>query len=126
MTPEQVNALSNEELNRAMIWLYPPSKSQFRNSFYWSLDVTDISDDGEMVSSGSYEDTVYLDYLEDYNLTMPLVIENQILIGPMNDPVWPNFWKARNNKAVGIVRFNKNPLRAACECLVLVALESKK
>ena len=120
MTPEQVSELSDNELNRAMIWLYPPSKEQFNEDhFYWSLDTRSICDTVEFVSSGEYEDTVYLDYLEDYNLTMPLAVENKISLRFSSGNI---SWVAR---MADTVSFNKNPLRAACECLVLIALADK-
>lgn len=108
MTPEQVSALSDDELNKAMIWLYG-----------WGYGVPEPAFGMRFIEWTE-------SYLDDWSATMPLVVENWLLIGPMNDTMWPNFWKAQNNKAIGISRYNENYLRAACECLVLIALDKKK
>ena len=105
MTPEQVSALSDVELNLEMLNIHMD---------YWQTD----KDILKAVQSGKFN------YLEDYNLTMPLAVENSLLIGPMNDSLYPDCWTARNNKAIGVSIHNKNPLRAICEVLVLIKCQS--
>ncbi len=101
MTPEQVSALSNDELNQAMFHLY------------WVVDAKDEFD--KLFNSISPES---LNYLSDYNLTMPLVIENNLKVDTHRSEV----------SAIGHYPTTTNTiiLRAACECLVLIALDKKK
>ena len=111
MTPEQVSALSDAELNRAMIWLYPPANRPYDH----------FEDYGWRCCSGAYEDYIEYDYLTDYNQTMPLVKEHMITL---------SHYKNVTNACdfiLGIEAFSmKSPLRAACECLVLIALDKNK
>ena len=105
MTPEQVSALSDVELNRVMIWLYP-DKSNY---------------------NGCYDEYMGYDYLEDYNLTMPLVIEKGVTVIKEEDG---RFWAGTDIDAGGFIHMNYDAtaetyLRAACECLVLIALADK-
>jgi len=107
MTPEQVSALSDTELNRAMIWLYP------REDFLWEDSIGTVLID--------YMSTVLvLDYLGDWSLLMPLAVEHNLQIDLY-----------QNSKTGEVTAFSvmghfagidKNPLRAICECLVLIAL----
>lgn len=110
-----IQTLNDTELNRAIIWLYPPKYRKY-NPF---------KDSGEYCCSGSYEDTIDYDYLTDWNLTMPLAVENGLIIGPMNNSMWPDWWEARNNKAIGLFSFHEDPLRAICEVLVMIGMEGK-
>ena len=90
--------LSDVELNRAMVEL------EFGNE---DKDIERLYRAGK------------LDHLTDWNLTMPLAATNKFILrfSSGND-----CWVAR----VGFtVSFNKNPLRAICEVLVMIALEKK-
>jgi hypothetical protein len=112
MTPEQVSALSDAELERAMIWLYPPEGKHWMDP-----------DTGTHYMFDEY-DLYQIHMLDDYNLTMPLVIEEKIQINPK--PYTKDTWKAY--RSIGSRSFsasNKRYLRAACECLVLIALADK-
>ena len=71
LTKQQISELTDTQLNRAVIWCYPPNLSRYEL-------LSGIQDDGEIILMGSYEDTVYYDYLEDWNLLMTLVVENEI------------------------------------------------
>jgi len=101
MTPEQVSALSDTELNRAMLDSFMP---------YWAEDKDIIKG----VQKGKFN------YLEDWNITMPLAVEHNLQIDLY-----------QNSKTGEVTAFSvmghfagidKNPLRAICECLVLIAL----
>jgi len=107
MTPEQVSSLSDNELNRAIIWLYP-DKSNY---------------------NGYYDEYMGYDYLEDYNLTMPLAFKYGITVIKDNHG---KFWAGTDIQAGdGFAIYmdndaeNNNPLRAIGECLVLIALADK-
>lgn len=111
MTPEQVSALSDAELNRAMLTSYMP---------YWQSD----KDILKMVRRGK------IDYLTDHNLTMPLVFKHGITAIKDNQG---SFWVGTDIQAGdGFAIYmdndveNNNPLRAICECLVLIGLANKK
>jgi len=108
MTPEQVSALSNAELERAMIWLYPP--------------------DDFVIYNGAID--MYLaryramNYLASYDLTMQLVIEKGVTVIKEEDG---RFWAGTDIDAGGFIHMNYDAtaetyLRAACECLVLTAM----
>ena len=101
MTPEQISALSDIELNRAVIWLY---------------GYPDYGD------PESLKDVIWWhgSYLEDYNATMPLAFSNDLSISVCN---------SAGRKAIIVCdshsTHDNNPLRAICECLVLIALADK-
>lgn len=99
MTPEQVSALSDDELNRAMLTSYMT---------YWQSD----KDILKMVRSGK------INYLTDYNITMPLVIKHEIGMD-IDRGIWGAYHESEWS-------YSENYLRAACECLVLIAMEVKK
>lgn len=101
MTPEQVSALSDDELNRAMLTSYMP---------YWQSD----KDILKMARIGK------INYLTDYNLTMPLVKKHMITMSHYKRATY-----ARDFVHGFDVSSKENPLRAACECLVLIALADK-
>ena len=101
-----VSKLTDVELNRAMIWIYPRL-----NSFIWT-------DTGAEVWVGPKTLTnPHWSYLLNWNLTMPLAIENELKI---------NF-HTKEVSAIGHYPYskNKNPLRAICEVLAMIALEKK-
>jgi len=106
MTPEKVSALSDIELNRAMIWLYPPCQSIF------------------ITSLGDYAVHLRLvNYLTDYNFTMPLAINNNMNLDFIKDGYFTSCHAVSIDLDIGIC--DENPLRAICECLVLIALADK-
>lgn len=114
-----IQALSETELNRAMIWLYPPEHRKHHP----------FKDHGEYCCSGSYEDTIDYDYLGDYNQTMPLAFESNLNIES------PTFMR----KLFRVYQYyiipntgercrevvNKDPLRAICEVLVMIGMEGE-
>jgi len=67
-----------------------------------------------------------LKYSRDWGLTMPLAIKNNLIIKPMNNPLYPNFYEVRENNANGVYRTHESPLRAICEVLVAIAMEKAK
>jgi len=109
MTPEQVSALSDNELNRAMIWLFC---NEFKEGY---PELEFIEDSGSVVSMDLGEYTWEPNYIEDYNLTMPLALDAALDIELMTITRVSEGYD-------GKVARNKNPLRAICECLVLIAL----
>ena len=100
-----VSELTDVELNRAMILLYPPA---FK-----------LRDYGTFVQP-AYS-TGIVCYLTDWNLTMPLAVENFIWVQPPQ--VGDGIWHIYNDE-----RFfakSLNPLRAICEVLVMIKMEGK-
>lgn len=99
MNAEQVSALSDVELNRAMIWFYPPTDSVAYNG---AIDMY----------TARYRS---MDYLTSYDLTMPLAVENKISLTPVDFSCW-----MASPKGSFIATMSQNPLRAICEVLVLL------
>ena len=111
-----VSALTDVELNRAMIWLYPLWGS------IWMVDQTG----DQMINRKGWSTRV--DYLTDWNLTMPLAVENGISIINTKGVVHAgNNLKAQKGFSVTMDNGaqNTNPLRAICEVLVMIKMESK-
>lgn len=98
MNKEQVSALSDVELNSAMLNICMD---------YWKTD----KDILKSVQGGKFN------YLADYNITMPLAVENKLSIEIMDSTT------RCEDPYEGKVASNKNPLRAICEVLVMIKLE---
>ena len=97
-----VSKLSKVELNRAMIWLYPPA---FKLNDY-----------------GTFLQPVHsiciVCYLTDWNLTMPLAVENHLDMD-FDGKMWRIYGPSASYSKHKIL------IRAICEALVLIALEKK-
>ena len=112
LTREQISGLSDIELNRAMIWCYPPSRT-----------VTYI--DQSNVLRYYIESRWKLDpanYLTDYNLTMPMVFSNNLAVIPC---MTGRYLVTRYAGTENVEAANKRPLRAICEVLLLIAMDGK-
>jgi len=111
MTPEQVSALSDTELNRAMIWLF---YNEFKEGY---PELEFVEDSGSVVSMDLGDYVWEPNYLNDYNLTMPLAFSNDLSI---------SICGSTERKAIVVCDSHSahdgNPLRAICECLVLLKL----
>lgn len=111
LTREQISNLSDIELNRAMVWLYPEL-----NSFLWV-------DTGAKVWVGPRRPTnPSWSYLLNYNLTMPLAFGNNLTVIPC---MTGRYLVTRYAGTENVEAANKNPLRALCEVLVMIAMEAK-
>lgn len=95
------NTLTDTELNRAMIWLYPEKENY----------------------DGYYDEYMGWNYVEDWNLTMPLVIQHEIFIGPVNQG---ELWFAHDNICNRFRAYDDSPLRAICQVLVQIRMEEMK
>ena len=99
-----VSKLSKVELNRAMIWCYPDciygrSKGTIYSRYSSFIGFVDVG------------------FLDVWNLTMPLAVENNLKI----------HFHTKEASAIDNYPYakNKNPLRPICEVLVMIALEKK-
>jgi len=117
LTREQVSQLSDVELNLAMIWLYWDKKIQKNYTYMCSLYKFGLL-------------KTKIEYLTDYNLTMPLVIKHKILhsihycaSGLDDKPIYKAYgqFKCRTES-----EYCPALLRAYCECLVLIAMEREE
>jgi hypothetical protein len=106
LTREQISNLNDAELNRAM------------HEHYW------------VINSGGQFDEFFnsigadkLNYLTDYNLTMPLFIESRLWIQPSQSTA--NGWVSYDDSNYSSVMVD-SPLRAICEVLVMIAMEAKQ
>tara|TARA_R110000851_G_scaffold144052_1_gene283090 strand:+ start:55 stop:396 length:342 start_codon:yes stop_codon:yes gene_type:complete len=111
-----ISTLTDTQLNRAMIWCYPASiygcyTRDRESTVYWSK------------VSGVYQ---AVDYLLNWNLTMPLAVKGSLSIDLEQcfnghyDSIGYQAWGIN-----GVDAINKNPLRAICEVLVMIKMESK-
>ena len=109
-----VSELTDVELNRAMIWIYGPT---------WILTHGKYRDQGQDVIE------MALSYLTDWNLTMPLAVENGLSI-KMPDIDF-DLTGAVTKYLTGTTDLycdfigTESPLRAICEVLVMIKMESK-
>ena len=104
-----VSKLSKVELNRAMIWLYPKDiygcyTRDRERTVYWSKVF------------GTYG---VVDYLLNYNLTMPLAVENHLDMVDFDGKMWRIYGTGAYYSKHKIL------IRPICEALVLIALEKK-
>ena len=104
-----IQKLTDNELNRAMIWLNPPK---------WVTE-----DDGVHICDGGYSS---LDYLTDWSLTGPLMRKYEISL--INDGCTVS-WAGTdlvsgdgNGLYMDNETCNTNPLRAICECVLAIHL----
>ncbi len=106
MNKINVSELSDVELNRAMIWLYPIKGMELhKNGPCFGCDYF-LHRQGIGYS--------WLDYLTDYNLTMPLAVENGLSVD----------LKCGTIAADKFTHFsNADPLRSICEALVMIRLD---
>ena len=106
LTLKQISKLSDTELNRAMIWLYSNVTNMYQIVMHDDFIYVDYDSDNA------------INYLSDYNLTMPLAFSNWLTIGFFNDSAYVD--------SDGLDAVSANPLRAICEVLVVIALERDK
>lgn len=96
-----VKNLTEEELERGLIWLYPPKGKGWEDQF------------GE-ISRGSFED--YELYCMDWNTLIPLVIKNELDIQP---PHVSKEWFVSTKDDCTIIS-NVNLERAVMEMLLII------
>jgi len=103
-----IKELTEDEINRLMLWLYPERASDYREEVDYDYYKNIKQHNAEYYhESKVYEVAdLHFDFLEDYNLTIPLVIE----IG-----MYVDFSKLNNT----------NPLRDMCEVLIHSKIGSK-
>ena len=107
-----VSILTDTQLNRAMIWLY--SKSRFIHKDYSIGDVV-----------GNLIWTREVNYLADWNLTMPLAHIKGLELFLTDGVIGSRASYGAGFLGNYISTRNKNPLRAICEVLVMIKMESK-
>lgn len=121
LTREQVSQLSDVELNRGMAWLYGESIS---DNF---PELEFVEDNGKVLEM----DLVYgyweINYLTNYNLTMPLAIEHEVqLLTGQGQSCWHIAKKQYYDYdgPISSISVGTNlPLRAICEVLLMIAME---
>lgn len=111
-----VLTLTDVELNRAMVWLYPPKFN--------------IDDYGTFLEPA--HQTVMVCHLTDWNLTMPLAVEAGLTIttgtngGKYRAGITEGIYATLKDLPPSVSYWslqNKNPLRAICEVLVMIGME---
>lgn len=101
-----VKELTDVELNRAMVWLYPPKQAL-------------VDDNG---THTGFIGVRGIGYLQDWSFTMPLLVEYRLWLQPAKSC---RGWFCYDNEEHYCSQLNQNPLRAACEVLVQIKLEQK-
>ena len=107
-----ISTLSDEELNRAMIWLNP-------------IDWVEC-DDGITSRGGDYEGYIRYEYLSDWSLTGPLMVKYELNL--TYQPLSANwrclkverFYTAGGGTVKETGATSQNPLRAICECVLMI------
>jgi hypothetical protein len=110
-----VSKLSKVELNRAMIWLYPLKEITKNYTVMKSFPKFGLL-------------RVSIDFLTDYNLTMPLAFENNISTINESGSHWAGTdVMAGDGPCIYMENdtISKDPLRAICEVLVIIAMEER-
>jgi len=109
LTREQVSQLSDVELNLGMTWFYSGSDKGLNGRYI----------DGELYYNMG-TGRIY-EYLDDYNLTMPLAHKLNLIIDLAGE--YPDdgsiCWSQFKEYAADSI----NPLRAICEVLLMIAME---
>ena len=121
-----VSELSDVELNRAMIWCYGDRHPSF--------DLVNVEDfRGEIFMEIGEGHEYSPNYLTDYNLTMPLAVENNLQpsfsnSGMTSVPYYHSDFTGTGGQNIkhGTTYSNKNPLRAISEVLIMIAMEKKR
>lgn len=81
LTKQQISELTDTQLNRAMIWCYPDQPAlTFRGAATYKYGgIKDpVGVHIAIPDVGRFDELVYVNFLEDWNLLMPLVVENRI------------------------------------------------
>jgi len=103
LTREQVAQLSDVELNRGIAWCYPTDGCVWNDGFFHYCSLKGA-----------------LNYLADYNLTMPLAVKYRLCIQPAKAS--PDAWLSYDKHGASSF-MRANPLRAICEVLLMIAME---
>ena len=109
----EISALTDAQLNRAMIWCYPPKGKMLSLPEHYLFLVGPVN------------------YLADWNLTMPLAVENDCAFLPRKGDSRGLLAQVCINKPSGNYEYFegeslRNPLRAICEVLVMIKLRDKQ
>ncbi|PCI53640.1 MAG: hypothetical protein COB36_11955 [Alphaproteobacteria bacterium] len=115
----EVSALSDKELNRAMIWLHPRI-----NPWIWV-------DTGDEIWAGPRSATnPHWSYLLNWNLTGPLMVEYEISLNRMGgeycaatDGTKPGDFG--HGTMMENCQSSENPLRAICECILMIEMATE-
>ena len=105
-----IQELTDDELNRAMIWLNPPELGIFND-----CERSGIWGD----SDGKYTD--HLDYLTDWSLTGPLTDKYDIDIYLEDDG--RRCAQAGVNFTYVVEAVHESTLRAICECVLMMRMK---
>lgn len=103
--------LSDTELNRAMAWLFPESYKGLK----WDCSISSYMG---FIKIGGGAGLGVVDFLSNYDLTMPLAVRRGINIGYIH-------YLTVAKSGTLIESINENPLRAICEVLVQIAMNGK-
>jgi hypothetical protein len=114
-----VSKLSDVELNRAMIWLYMDHLKKEYFDKYISGEWSHVDDSGDVLVMELEDLNIAIDFLTDYNLTMPLAKKHMITIRHYENTTETQdfMW--------GFKSSHEDQLRATCEVLVMIAMEER-
>lgn len=122
LTREQVSQLSDVELNRGMAWLFAEHVAVTilgGGTYKYTSGISDRN--GTNLSIFAYDDHESIDFLTDYNLTMPLAHKLNFIIDLAGE--YPDDGSICWSQFKEYTADNENPLRAICEVLLMIAME---
>ena len=125
----EISALTDAQLNRAMIWLYIAAIQTLVEDYAGGeWDRVTCSDHVHIECGEGYLEA---SFLRDWNLTMPLAVENDCAFLPRKGDSRGLLAQVCINKPSGNYEYFegeslRNPLRAICEVLVMIKLRDKQ
>jgi len=117
MTNEEISKLSNHDLTKAILeklGFYVKEKQYDQDAV---VVFGDEFDDG-------FVDDYLIDYCNNWNDLVPLVLEYEIAFNPINKPA--SHWEAGGNTFYPVNSKKVTEQRALAECLLLVLLNLKE
>ncbi len=78
------------------------------------------SHDQRVISEGGHFLGHFTNYCDRTENTFDLLYENEMFLHPLNNPMYPDCWEARENRCEGVSAIDENPLRAICVCFLKI------
>jgi len=76
--------------------------------------------DQRLISSNGNFLGYFNNYCDGAEKPFDLLYENEMFLNPLNNPMYPDCWEARENRCEGVSAIDENPLRAICVCFLKI------